>query len=139
MEGIWSPAEQRAIADRTKYTAVGSAETIRRRVEEVVARTQPDEIIAMAQIYDHAARLRSFEFEPRMSLSNSTSRTSSVMINSAALDRHRCRAFGARPSRTGETMYQMIAELQAGSRLPENHAPQEQIHSRAAAAHYHDR
>ena len=59
--GIWRPAEQHAIEQRTKYTAVGSAETIRRRVEEVVARTQPDEIIALAQIYDHAARLRSFE------------------------------------------------------------------------------
>ena len=28
---------------------------------------------------------------------------------------------------TGTTMYQMIAELQAGSRLPEHHHPQEQI------------
>jgi quercetin dioxygenase-like cupin family protein len=28
---------------------------------------------------------------------------------------------------TGETMYQMIAELQAGSRLPEHHHSQEQI------------
>jgi luciferase family oxidoreductase group 1 len=61
MEGIWSPAEQHAIEQRTKYTAVGSAETIRKRIDEVVARTQPDEIISMSQIYDHAARLRSFE------------------------------------------------------------------------------
>jgi luciferase family oxidoreductase group 1 len=61
MEGRWSPAEQHAIEQRTKYTAVGSAETIRKRLDEVVARTQPDEIIAIAQIYDHAARLRSFE------------------------------------------------------------------------------
>ena len=28
---------------------------------------------------------------------------------------------------TGETMYQMRAELKAGSRLPEHHHPQEQI------------
>ena len=74
MEGRWSPAEQYAIEQRTKYTAVGSAETIRRRVEEVVARTEPDEIIVVAQIYDHAARLRSFEIAAEVFQQLETSR-----------------------------------------------------------------
>jgi alkanesulfonate monooxygenase SsuD/methylene tetrahydromethanopterin reductase-like flavin-dependent oxidoreductase (luciferase family) len=40
---------------------VGSAETIRRRMEELRDLTAADEIMILAQIYDHAARLRSFE------------------------------------------------------------------------------
>jgi luciferase family oxidoreductase group 1 len=61
MEGRWSPAEQRALEERTHYTAVGSAETIRQHIQQVATDTAADEIIATAQIYDHAARLRSFE------------------------------------------------------------------------------
>ena len=41
--------------------AVGSPETVRRRLESLIARTQADELILTSQIYDHAARLRSFE------------------------------------------------------------------------------
>jgi luciferase family oxidoreductase group 1 len=61
MEGLWSPAEQAAVRQRTRYAAVGSRETVRRRLEEMLRETAADEIIATAQIYDHAARLRSFE------------------------------------------------------------------------------
>jgi alkanesulfonate monooxygenase SsuD/methylene tetrahydromethanopterin reductase-like flavin-dependent oxidoreductase (luciferase family) len=61
MEGYWNPAEEAALAQRTQYTLVGSAETVRRRLEQVIAETAADEIIAVAQIYDHAARLRSYE------------------------------------------------------------------------------
>jgi hypothetical protein len=34
---------------------------VRRGLAEFVARTRPDELMATAQIFDHAARLRSFE------------------------------------------------------------------------------
>jgi luciferase family oxidoreductase group 1 len=61
MEGRWSPAERLAIEERMKCSAVGSPETVRRRLEELLEETRPDEVIATAQIYDHAARLRSFE------------------------------------------------------------------------------
>ncbi|MGI8819333.1 MAG: LLM class flavin-dependent oxidoreductase [Chthoniobacterales bacterium] len=61
MDGTWSPAERRAIEQRTRYTAVGSAETIRRQMEALLDQTAADEIMIMAQIHDHAARLRSFE------------------------------------------------------------------------------
>jgi hypothetical protein len=45
----------------TRYSAVGSVETVRQELEGVITETRADEIIATAQIYDHAARLRSFE------------------------------------------------------------------------------
>ena len=41
--------------------AVGSPDTVRGRLERLIARTQADELILTSQIYDHAARLRSFE------------------------------------------------------------------------------
>ena len=60
MAGRWSAMEEKAIALRTRYSAVGSAETVRGSLEKLIAATAPDEIMILAQIYDHAARLRSF-------------------------------------------------------------------------------
>jgi luciferase family oxidoreductase group 1 len=40
---------------------VGSPETVRRGLEAFAARTGADEIMVTAQVFDHAARLRSFE------------------------------------------------------------------------------
>jgi luciferase family oxidoreductase group 1 len=56
-----TPPERAAIDQRTRYAAVGSRETIRRRFQEFLDQTHADEIIATGQIYDHIARLRSFE------------------------------------------------------------------------------
>ncbi len=61
MDGRWSGGEERAVHERTRYSVVGSPETVRRRLGAVLAETGADEIIVTAQIYDHAARLRSFE------------------------------------------------------------------------------
>ncbi len=61
IDDLWSPGERDAIAHRTRYAAVGSPNTIRRKFEEIIAETNADEIILTAQIFDHAARLRSFE------------------------------------------------------------------------------
>jgi alkanesulfonate monooxygenase SsuD/methylene tetrahydromethanopterin reductase-like flavin-dependent oxidoreductase (luciferase family) len=40
---------------------VGSPETVRRGLDAFIARTGADEIMITAQIFDHAARLRSYE------------------------------------------------------------------------------
>jgi luciferase family oxidoreductase group 1 len=61
MDGLWSVPERAAVQQRTRFAAVGAPETVRRRLEEMLEETTADEIIATAQIYDHAARLRSFE------------------------------------------------------------------------------
>ena len=61
MEGQWSPAEHAAVAERMRCSAVGSPETVRRRLQELRDQTGADEMIVTGQIYDHAARLRSFE------------------------------------------------------------------------------
>jgi luciferase family oxidoreductase group 1 len=50
-------AAQRALA----FSAVGSPETVQARLEQMISAIRPDEVILTGQIYDHQARLRSFE------------------------------------------------------------------------------
>ena len=45
----------------TRVSLVGSSDTIRRQLESLLAATNADEFITTSQIFDHAARLRSFE------------------------------------------------------------------------------
>jgi luciferase family oxidoreductase group 1 len=61
MEGRWTEAERTAVEHRTQCSAVGSPETVRSRLQQLLEETGADEMIATAQIYDHPARLRSFE------------------------------------------------------------------------------
>jgi luciferase family oxidoreductase group 1 len=56
-----APAERAMLEQALACSAVGSPDTVRRGVEEFVARTSADELIVSSQIYDHAARLRSYE------------------------------------------------------------------------------
>ena len=44
-----------------RYSAVGAPPTLRAALERIITETGADEIVATAQIYDHPARLRSFE------------------------------------------------------------------------------
>ncbi len=61
MDGHWNPFEESHVQRMTRCSAVGGPETVRRELHELIEATDADEIIATAQIYDHAARLRSFE------------------------------------------------------------------------------
>jgi alkanesulfonate monooxygenase SsuD/methylene tetrahydromethanopterin reductase-like flavin-dependent oxidoreductase (luciferase family) len=59
----WShdPAEPADPLQRTRVSFVGSAETVHGQIRDFVARTGADELIIVSHIYDHAARLRSYE------------------------------------------------------------------------------
>ncbi len=61
MEGLLSPMEEAALERRLACSVVGSPETIRRGVSDLARLTGADELMATALIFDHAARLRSFE------------------------------------------------------------------------------
>ncbi|MDQ3198047.1 MAG: LLM class flavin-dependent oxidoreductase [Verrucomicrobiota bacterium] len=61
MEGRWSVAEMAAVGQRTRCSAVGSNATVREKLQTLLEQTAADEIIATAQIFDHTARVRSFE------------------------------------------------------------------------------
>ena len=59
--GRLSDVERLGAGHVLRYSAVGSPETVRRWLESFVGLTKVDEVMVTAMIYDHAARLRSFE------------------------------------------------------------------------------
>jgi luciferase family oxidoreductase group 1 len=61
MDDFWSPAEKALAGQTLAVSAVGSPETVARNLQNVIDVTRPDELILTAHIYDHRARLRSFE------------------------------------------------------------------------------
>jgi alkanesulfonate monooxygenase SsuD/methylene tetrahydromethanopterin reductase-like flavin-dependent oxidoreductase (luciferase family) len=56
------PLEARAILKSVlSVSAIGSPETAGRQMREFIERTRPDELMVTAQVFDHQARLKSFE------------------------------------------------------------------------------
>jgi hypothetical protein len=49
------------VDQRLKYSFVGGPTTVKKNVESFLDKTQVDEIMAVSHIYEHSARLRSFE------------------------------------------------------------------------------
>lgn len=54
-------AHLQTLRPKRSVMAISPRPAVRRRLEELFEETRADEIIATAQIYDDAARLRSFE------------------------------------------------------------------------------
>lgn len=61
IDAYWTPAERIQASAMLQYAFVGSAETINSGLQGFVGRTQVEELIVVAAIYDHTARLRSYE------------------------------------------------------------------------------
>jgi luciferase family oxidoreductase group 1 len=61
MAGRWSPEEEAEIARKTHYSVAGSPATVRHYLEQLIAATGADELILTANLFDHGARLHSFE------------------------------------------------------------------------------
>ncbi|HKS09898.1 MAG TPA: LLM class flavin-dependent oxidoreductase [Pyrinomonadaceae bacterium] len=61
IDDYWTPMEQHQAAHMLKYAIVGSAETVRKGLEEFVALTKADELMIVTSLYDHFARIRSYE------------------------------------------------------------------------------
>ncbi|KYG06326.1 hypothetical protein BE21_35485 [Sorangium cellulosum] len=56
-----SPTDRAGIEQALSCSVVGSPETVRRGLDAFITRTRADELMVTSQIFDHAARLRSFE------------------------------------------------------------------------------
>ncbi|WP_448207307.1 LLM class flavin-dependent oxidoreductase [Azospirillum sp. sgz302134] len=61
MESYWSPMEKAQASNMLSCSFVGSPDTIRRELAAFVERTGADEVMVASAIFDHAARLRSYE------------------------------------------------------------------------------
>lgn len=58
---LWSPYEQQIVHQQLRYTVTGSGETVRMKVQKILEETKADELIVNTSVFDHQARLRSFE------------------------------------------------------------------------------
>jgi luciferase family oxidoreductase group 1 len=61
IEEYWSPIEKAHASNMLSRSFVGSRETVRRGLEAFIEETQADELMIASAIYDHGARLRSYE------------------------------------------------------------------------------
>jgi luciferase family oxidoreductase group 1 len=61
IETFWTPYEKVSVSEQLSCSVVGSPETVRRGLQALVEKTGADELIMAGQIFDHKARLRSFE------------------------------------------------------------------------------
>jgi luciferase family oxidoreductase group 1 len=68
IDAYWTPDEKAQVSAMLERSFVGSRETIRAGLEEFSKQTAVDELIVAAAIYDHIARLRSYEILAQMHL-----------------------------------------------------------------------
>ncbi len=61
IETFWTPYEKVSVSEQLSCSVVGSPETVRRGLQALVEKTGADELIMAGQIFDHKARLKSFE------------------------------------------------------------------------------
>jgi luciferase family oxidoreductase group 1 len=61
IDTFWSPEERAWTSNRLTRSFVGSEATVRRGLKDFVKETGADELIVASAIYDHEARLRSYE------------------------------------------------------------------------------
>ncbi|QXJ20991.1 LLM class flavin-dependent oxidoreductase [Actinomadura graeca] len=57
----YTPLERRMIDERIRDQVVGGPETVRERMDALIARTAADEVMVTTMVYDHADRLRSYD------------------------------------------------------------------------------
>jgi alkanesulfonate monooxygenase SsuD/methylene tetrahydromethanopterin reductase-like flavin-dependent oxidoreductase (luciferase family) len=60
-ESRMDPLAHAILEEALSCTVVGSPQTVRRGLADFVARTGADELMVTSAVFDHAARLRSFE------------------------------------------------------------------------------
>jgi luciferase family oxidoreductase group 1 len=58
---VWSEYEKTALKQRVGSSIIGSPKTVKEKLQEFLDETGADEMIVNSQVYDHKARLRSFE------------------------------------------------------------------------------
>ena len=61
IETYWSGAEKAQASHMLGFSVVGSKETVRAGMERLIAMTGADELMIVSDVFDHTARLRSYE------------------------------------------------------------------------------
>lgn len=61
IDSLWNGPEKYAVDTMLKYSFVGGPTTVKKDLQSFLDRTQVDELMAVSHIFDHAARLSSYE------------------------------------------------------------------------------
>jgi luciferase family oxidoreductase group 1 len=61
MDELWTPSERATVDHALSLAVIGAPDTVRAGLERFVADSGVDEVMVTAQIYDHAARVKSYE------------------------------------------------------------------------------
>jgi luciferase family oxidoreductase group 1 len=61
IESYWSPFEKAQAAQMLAFSVIGSPDTVRSGMQSIIERTQADELIIVSDVFDHSARLHSYE------------------------------------------------------------------------------
>ncbi|MGZ4340428.1 MAG: LLM class flavin-dependent oxidoreductase, partial [Gaiellaceae bacterium] len=61
MDEYWTPEEKARSKHRLTYSFVGAPDAVREALDTFVDRTGIDELMIVANVFDHAARVRSYE------------------------------------------------------------------------------
>src|SRR5215470_4523781 len=61
IEGLWTPQEKIALEARLGGSVIGNPETVKSKLNAFLESTQADELMIHTMVYDHLARLRSYE------------------------------------------------------------------------------
>jgi luciferase family oxidoreductase group 1 len=68
MDGYWNEFEKAQLEHTLAYAIVGSAERVHEQIARFVDYTKADELMITAQIYDHGARVHSYELTAQSAL-----------------------------------------------------------------------
>lgn len=61
IDAYWTPAERSGVERALACAVVGDPDSVREGIAAFIERHRPDELMLTANVYEHAARLRSFE------------------------------------------------------------------------------
>jgi luciferase family oxidoreductase group 1 len=61
MEDIWNEFEEAAVKERMQYTFAGDAAKVKDKLEKFINETELDELMIVSHIYEHSARVHSYE------------------------------------------------------------------------------
>ena len=61
IDAVCTPQEKASVDQALACAVIGSPETVQHGIEAFIEQHQPDELMVTANVFDHAARLRSFE------------------------------------------------------------------------------
>jgi luciferase family oxidoreductase group 1 len=66
IDALWSDRERASVERTLRQAIVGGPDTVRRGLEDFIAQTSADELMITSHVYDHQARLRSYEIVAEM-------------------------------------------------------------------------